>query len=142
MEGLYKLIDALVDEASRIGEKGDQLSYGCLPSIKDIGECYMYVMCMIRDEEERNGMDSGYSENGSYSSYRLPRMSMPPVSYRGGYSSRGGSTGTSRTGRGMRSYSGDDSTVVSHLEEAMNMAKTEQVRNLIAQAIDHARNDR
>ena len=136
MEGLYKLLDALVEEAERMGEKGDQLSYSCLPSIKDIGECYMYVMSMIKDEEERgNGMQE-YGGSGSYGR-DWPRMSMPPVSYRG---SRGwGMVG--RSGDYGRGYSRNeaDMDVISHLEEAMNMAKTEQVRNLIAQAIGQAR---
>lgn len=143
MEGLYKLIDALVEEASKLGEKGEQLSYGCLPSIKDIGECYMYVMCMIRDEEERRGISEGdmggYSETGSYG-YRLPRMSMPPVSYRGGNGSYRGTMGN-RSSNGMyrHSYGKDENMIIPRLEEAMNMAKTEQVRNLIAQAIDQSR---
>lgn len=135
MEGLYKLLDALVDEAERMGEKGEQLSYSCLPSIKDIGECYMYVMSMIKDEEERGNMPD-YGGSGSYGR-EWPRMSMPPVSYRG-YSGRGMMGRSGDYGRGY-SRNEADMDVISHLEEAMNMAKTEQVRNLIAQAIGQAR---
>lgn len=140
MHKLYELKDKLLKELEEYSQNS-KYSKDDVETIKYMASAVDHLCNIVEraegEEEEysQRGGSMRYSREGGGSSYRGGRSERYSRNYGGGSYARGRSSNARRDSMGRYSRTGDTSEMVEQLEDLMQDAPNEQVRNKMQELV-------